>query len=250
MSDAADDPGDAARGSTGENRGGSLRSLRTLTRRDLLDPFRSGEVWPVVVLFVALFGGAVVLQSRTPGTVRRPPPSLLQSVTGLVFALLPLVTLQFGYDRLAGPRETGGVRLLLAPPHSRRDLVLATFLGRAAFTGFAVGVSAGVENTGRAVVVAAVALVVTVLLWGSLPTAARYAAAGLQAPTGPPPTWAAAFGEASPTRAFLNLVQAVEPGASPRPVVTASPAGAVAVLTAWTVLPLAAGLARFRRADL
>jgi ABC-2 type transport system permease protein len=106
--------------------------LRALVERDLRDPFRSRSVWPVLVLFVLFFGGPVALTRGGGGGAGA--PGLLRQLEGVVFLFLPLAALQFAYDRVAGPRETGEIRLLLAPPHSRRAFVLGTFLGRAAFT--------------------------------------------------------------------------------------------------------------------
>lgn len=112
--------------------------LRAVVERDLRDPFRSRSVWPVLLLFVMFFGGPVALtRSGGPGAAA---PGLLSQLQGVVFLFLPLAALQFGYDRVAGPRETGEIRLLLAPPHSRRAFVLGTFLGRAVFTALLVTV--------------------------------------------------------------------------------------------------------------
>ncbi|WP_254832567.1 ABC transporter permease subunit [Haloglomus salinum] len=264
--------------------------LRAVVERDLRDPFRSRSVWPVLLLFVVFFGGPVAL-TRGGGTGAR-APGLLRQLEGVVFLFLPLAALQFGYDRIAGPRETGEIRLLLAPPHSRRAFVLGTFLGRAAFTallvtagylvatvaylavvgvpdpvytlggyllalalgvsvaGLAVGLSASMSTRGRATIIAAVTYLTLLAFWGSIPTAVRFVANGLQAPTGPQPGWAVAFAQTVPTEAYRNLVAALLPTAAPPPVVTAGPLAAGLVLVAWTVVPLAVGVARFERADL
>lgn len=103
-------------------------SVRTIAERDFRDPFRSQAVWPTLLLFGLLFGLAVYAQ-RFGGADR----SLGSMLRSLVYLFVPLVALQFGYDRIAGPRESGEIRLLLAPPHSRRDLLVGTFLGRVAF---------------------------------------------------------------------------------------------------------------------
>jgi ABC-2 type transport system permease protein len=103
-------------------------SVRTIAERDFRDPFRSQAVWLTLVLFALLFGLAVYAQRSTVAT-----RTLGGMVRSLAYLFVPLVALQFGYDRLAGPRESGEIRLLLAPPHSRRDLVVGTFLGRVAF---------------------------------------------------------------------------------------------------------------------
>lgn len=262
--------------------------LRAVAEREFRDPFRSGTAWPVLLLFVLLFAGPIALAGG--GTVRI-TPSLPSRLEGIVFLFVPLATLGFGYDRIAGARESGEIRLLLAPPHSRTGLVLATFAGRAAFTavavtagylaaavayvvvlgtpeptlvvggylltlalgvavvGLAVGLSAAVSTSAQATMLAAVAFLTTLAFWGTIPTAVRYVASGLRMPTGPTPTWATEFVQAVPQRAFTNLVAALTGNPGPD-AVTASPAGAATVLVAWTVVPLAVGLARFRRADL
>ncbi|WP_276259406.1 ABC transporter permease subunit [Haloglomus litoreum] len=264
--------------------------LRAVVERDLRDPFRSRSVWPVLVLFVMFFGGPVALSGG--GRPGAGAPGLLRQLQGVVFLFLPLATLQFGYDRVAGPRETGEIRLLLAPPHSRRAFVLGTFLGRAAFTallvtagylvatvaylgvvgvpgpvfalggyllalalgvsvtGLAVGLSASLSTRGRATITAAVAYLTLLAFWGAIPNAVRFVANGLQSPTGPQPEWAVAFAQAVPTEAYRNLVAALLPNTTPPTVVTAGPLAAVLVLVAWTVVPLAVGVARFERADL
>lgn len=114
------------------------RSLRTLAERDFRDPFRSRSAWPTLVLFAAVFGLFVYAMGPSPGPSR---PEFGQLLVAIVYLLVPLAALQFGYDRLSGPRQTGEVRLLLAPPHSRRDLLLGTALGRSAFTALVIVVS-------------------------------------------------------------------------------------------------------------
>jgi ABC-2 type transport system permease protein len=266
-----------------------MTGLRAVAEREFRDPFRSGSAWPVLLLFVLLFAGPIALAGGG-GTVRI-TQSLPERLQGVVFLFLPLAAIQFGYDRIAGPRGSGEIRLLLAPPHSRTGLVLATFAGRAAFTavavtvgylaaavaylvvlgvpdpvlalggyllalalgvgvvGLAVGLSAAVSNSARATILAAVAYLTTLAFWSAIPDAVRYLANGLRAPTGPAPAWAAAFVQAVPQRAYLNLVAALT-GSPGTETVTASPAGAVLVLVVWLVVPLAVGVARFRRADL
>jgi len=264
--------------------------LRAVVERDLRDPFRSRAVWPVLLLFVVFFGGPVALTGG--GRPGAQAPGLLNQMQIVVFLFLPLAALQFGYDRVAGPRETGEIRLLLAPPHSRRAFVLGTFLGRAAFTallvtvgylvatvayaavvgvpdpvrtvggyllalalgvavtGLAVGLSASMSTRGRATITAAAAYLTLLTFWESIPTAVRFVGNGLRAPTGPQPEWAVAFAQTVPTRAYRNLAANLLPNAAPPDIVTAGPPAAVLVLVAWTVVPLAVGIARFERADL
>jgi len=71
-------------------------------------------------------------------------------VTGWLTTLIPLVGILVGYNAVVSERESGALRLSLALPHSRRDILVGKLAGRA-------GVLAG---TVLAVLVAAGALVV------------------------------------------------------------------------------------------
>lgn len=50
---------------------------------------------------------------------------------GWLTTVVPLVGLLLGYNAVAGDRESGAIRLSLSLPHSRRDLLVGTFLSRA-----------------------------------------------------------------------------------------------------------------------
>jgi len=52
-------------------------------------------------------------------------------VTGFLNTLVPIVGILVGYNAVAEEYESGALRLSLALPHSREDIVLGTFLGRA-----------------------------------------------------------------------------------------------------------------------
>lgn len=109
-------------------------SVGTLARRNALDPIRSRSVWVLLGVFVIVFALAGSLLSDGAGS-----PAIL---FGQILVLLgPLAALAFSYGSVAGPRENGGLRVVLSYPYTRRDVVLGTFLGRAAVIALAVVVA-------------------------------------------------------------------------------------------------------------
>lgn len=122
-------------------------SLRVLARRNALDPYRSRSLWILLSLFALVFGlvGYLIDTEFTP---------LWTTVTSIIVVLGPLAALAFTYDAIAGPRESGALRVLLSYPYTRREVVLGTFVGRVAVISLAV-------------VVGVVAVLATALVFGS-----------------------------------------------------------------------------------
>lgn len=100
-------------------------SLAVIARTTALDPWRSRSGVVKLAVFVIFYGlvGWVVGGSGGP---------LGRTVAQVSSGLLPLFAFPLAYDAVAGPRESGTVRLLLSYPHTRRDVVLGTAAGRAA----------------------------------------------------------------------------------------------------------------------
>lgn len=120
-------------------------SWRVVARRDALDPYRSGALWMYLALFALTFGGAGYVTAQSQA-------SLGTALTAVAAVLVPLAVLVIGYPTLAKRRENGALRVLLALPHSRRDVVLGTAVGRVAIStgaisvGFLAGVVGAVAN--------------------------------------------------------------------------------------------------------
>jgi len=125
-------------------------SLLTLAKRRLLDPVRTRSLWVMLALFALVFGLMGYL-----GGSNSMLDTATQSVAIMAF-LLPLVALSYSYDAIAGPRESGSLRVLLSYPFTRREVVLGTLVGRIAVV--TLGVLAGVLA----------AIVATVAFGGSL----------------------------------------------------------------------------------
>lgn len=112
-------------------------SFRTVAEKYARDTHRTRSVWIATALFVAVFAflgwsGAYDYN----GELR----ALAAGGIGNSAAILvPLTTLALGNGAVAGGRESGSLRVLLAFPHSRRDVATGAFLGRLGPLLFAVG---------------------------------------------------------------------------------------------------------------
>lgn len=116
-----------------------------VARKEFDDTIRSRWLIGLSVLFALLVGGAVYVTtlvlggggSLTSTAVLRAFPVK----DGIVTTLVPLVALVVAYNAVVGERETGSLKLLLALPHSRADVVAGKVAGRGA--AIAVAVVAG-----------------------------------------------------------------------------------------------------------
>ena len=101
---------------------------RGLARKDFRDAIRSRSVLALaagfLVLYLAIgYAGVELVGAEFDGVV---------SLVGLATAfLVPVVSLGVGYKSIVGARSSGTIALALALPHSRLDLTVGTFLGRA-----------------------------------------------------------------------------------------------------------------------
>lgn len=116
-----------------------------VARKEFDDTIRSRWLIGLSVLFALLVGGAVYVTtlvlggggSLTSTAVLRAFPIK----DGIVTTLVPLVALVVAYNAVVGERESGSLKLLLALPHSRADVVAGKVAGRGA--AIAVAVVAG-----------------------------------------------------------------------------------------------------------
>ncbi|WP_226022607.1 ABC transporter permease subunit [Halomicrobium salinisoli] len=260
-------------------------SWRIVARRDALDPYRSRSLFAHLAVFVLVFG----LLTYVAAGPDRPLATYHVSTVAL---FLPLVALLVGYKSIAEPRENGGLRVVLSFPHTRREVLLGTVVGRAAVVaalttvGFlastvvylveigvpdlgslavgwlfavllgvamvalAVGISASVRTTNRAVVAVFGTFLLLAMLWGQIPTLVRFVANGFAMPTGPGPEWVTAFRQLNPTTAYQTAVNGLVTPVPTPDAVYYQPWFGVLVLLGWTVVPLLVGLQRFENSDL
>ncbi|QZY00701.1 ABC transporter permease subunit [Halobaculum rubrum] len=118
-------------------------SLEAVARKDFQDAVRSRWLLGLTAFFVLLV--SVVVYLVRPGEGQTLSTSaLLGSVfirDALVTTLIPLIALVVSYNAVVGERESGSLKLLLALPHSRGDVVFGKVAGRAG--AIAVPVSVG-----------------------------------------------------------------------------------------------------------
>lgn len=103
-------------------------SLRTVARKYAFDTNRTRSAWVVTALFVAVFG--FLGWSSAYSYSGEVTPLVSGGIQSSAAVLIPLATLALGHGAVAGGRESGALRVLLAYPHSRRDVVAGAFLGR------------------------------------------------------------------------------------------------------------------------
>ncbi|WP_435063455.1 ABC transporter permease [Halobaculum sp. EA56] len=118
-------------------------SLEAVARKDFQDAVRSRWLLGLTAFFVLLV--SVVVYLVRPGEGQTLSTSaLLGSIfvrDALVTTLIPLIALVVSYNAVVGERESGSLKLLLALPHSRADVVFGKVVGRAG--AIAVPVSVG-----------------------------------------------------------------------------------------------------------
>ncbi|NHN43035.1 ABC transporter permease subunit [Halorubellus sp. JP-L1] len=105
-------------------------TLGDVATNDLTATSRSRGLWALATVLALLFAGIAYgfsgYQLSPAETVRA-----LFSVLGMVLAfLLPIVALVATYMAIAGERESGGVKFLLAFPNTRRDVFLGKLASR------------------------------------------------------------------------------------------------------------------------
>ncbi len=110
-------------------------SIQAIARKDFQDAVRSWLFWGLSLFFfmllvivagvVAYFGEDIAAQGATT-------EALVGIVSNLTRLVIPLVALILGWKAIAGERESGSIKIMLALPHSRTDMILGKLLGRSA----------------------------------------------------------------------------------------------------------------------
>ncbi len=107
---------------------------RVLVKKDFLDAYRTWSLGVAAVSFVLFLTVPVYVgmnNASTPGAVN------FFGAIGFIVFLLPLAAFMMSYDAIAGERELGSLKLLLAQPYTRRDVVAGIAVGRTIVVGTA-----------------------------------------------------------------------------------------------------------------
>lgn len=145
-------------------------SVVAVARKDFLDTTRTMSLWVLVGLFTLLtLAVAIVigLNSEIVGSGEVAGAQLVFFVVGIMGLFVSIASIVLCYKSLAGERESGSIKLLLALPHTRRDVVVGKVVGRGAAIGLPAGLAvlvAGVVAFALAGVVDVVALVVATVV--------------------------------------------------------------------------------------
>ncbi|WP_122090791.1 ABC transporter permease [Halalkalicoccus subterraneus] len=114
-------------------------SWRVVARKDFADSIRSGWVIGLSVLFLVLFVAlSYFFAAGVGGAVQQQTGEQLSSnafvnlLSSFIAFIIPIVAIVLAYASVAGERDSGTLKLLLALPHTRRDIVLGKVLGRSA----------------------------------------------------------------------------------------------------------------------
>ncbi|WP_246988930.1 ABC transporter permease subunit [Halorientalis marina] len=146
-------------------------SWRIIARREFTDAVQSRLLWGLVAIVAIMIALTSAVPLLLPGATAS---ALLGLGAASEFAamLVPIVALVAAYLAIAGERESGSLRLLLALEPNRRTIVVGKFLGRSAVVVAGLGIGF------------LLASVVTWLVYGALPLGAFLAVLGLKVSLG------------------------------------------------------------------
>lgn len=109
-------------------------SVKAVATKDFQDAVRSWTFWGLSIFFFTLlavitgfiwqFGGELIAAEELTTEV------LISTTSQVTRVLIPVIALILGWKAIAGERETGTMKVMLALPHSRTDVVVGKLLGR------------------------------------------------------------------------------------------------------------------------
>lgn len=127
-------------------------SSLAVAEKDFHDAIQSRALWALTVVFLLLSSLISYAYVEAPeavvagggeaagGTAEATLGGLIFFTAGTVALFVTLTAIVVSYKSIAGEREIGSVKLLLALPHTRRDVLLGKLLGRTAVLSVAVAI--------------------------------------------------------------------------------------------------------------
>jgi len=119
-------------------------SWTAVAKKDFRDAVQSRALWALLAVFVVL---SVVLSysyaefpALVGGTSEATVGGLVFFTSGIVSLFVSLTAIVVCYKAIAGERELGSIKLMLALPHSRRDVFVGKLVGRTGVLSLALAV--------------------------------------------------------------------------------------------------------------
>lgn len=103
-------------------------SFTTVTQKYAADTHRSKAAWVATGFFALVFG--FIGWSAAFNWEGQVTPLANNGIQSAAAFAVPLVCVALGHGAIAADRSSGALRVLLAQPHSRRDVVGGAFVGR------------------------------------------------------------------------------------------------------------------------
>jgi len=120
-------------------------SVAAIAKKDFRDSVQSRALWGLLVVFVALAllitYSYVEFPEMVGGTAEASIGGLVFFMAGVVSLFVSLTAIVICYKAIAGERELGSIKLMLALPHRRRDVLFGKLLGRSAVLSLALAVA-------------------------------------------------------------------------------------------------------------
>jgi ABC-2 type transport system permease protein len=105
-----------------------------VARKDFRDALRSRALWGLSAVFLLLVGVFAVAYATVDEVSGGDPSALglIFFVASAIGTFVSLAAIVVCYRAIAGERESGSMKLMLALPHTRRDVVVGKLVGRTA----------------------------------------------------------------------------------------------------------------------
>lgn len=117
-------------------------SLVAVTKKEFLDSIRSYTLLGLIGLSVVLSGFWSAIQwipeMSQPVNGNLDMLALLNSMRQPALYLIPMIGIVVGYKAIAGERDSGSIKLLLALPNTRREVFLGKVIGQTAVVSVAI----------------------------------------------------------------------------------------------------------------
>ncbi|WP_276255219.1 ABC transporter permease subunit [Halomontanus rarus] len=138
--------------------------LLLVARKDFEDAVRSKMLWSLMGLLVLVMTLVYYVEAQVNDSTAVDSLLFLGQLLQIV---VPVSALLVGYMAVVRERQSGSIKFLLGLPPTRRDVIFGKLIGRAGVIGLGIIASFGV------------AIVLSMVLFGSIPTAKLGAMAGL-----------------------------------------------------------------------